>query len=69
MVMGVGQERRVLLVPLSVCERGHLPSTNMVIVKTSGRVLVDQCRKLIKSVRMIFAGDFARSLPDPQLQV
>ena len=44
LVMGVGQERRLLLVALSVCERGHLPSTNMVIVKTSRRKLVEHPR-------------------------
>jgi hypothetical protein len=41
MVVRIGQKRWVVLVALSVWERGHWP-TNIVIVKTSRRVLVDQ---------------------------
>ena len=43
-VMGVGQERQVLLVPLFVWERSHLTRTIVLIVETRS-VLVDQCRQ------------------------
>jgi hypothetical protein len=55
-VMGVGQERRVLLVALSVCERGHLPSAVVVIMETGRHVLIKQCRMVmvVNHARAVF---------------